>query len=68
MYNSFTKDGGDVNQSLPTFTTPVSENQLVEALTEHAQKIAESILSQPDAGRDLAKDAKVRMTENRLLS
>ena len=50
---------GEVQESMNTFTRPVNENELIEALTDHAHKIAESILNQPETGIDLARDAKV---------
>ena len=53
-------DTGAINEDGSTFTQPVNEKQLVNALTEHAHKIAESILSRPGTGMDLALDAKVR--------
>lgn len=39
----------------------VTEQELVEVLSEHAQKIAETVLSRPETGEDLAKDAQVRI-------
>ncbi|KAL3855495.1 hypothetical protein ACJMK2_014703 [Sinanodonta woodiana] len=40
----------------------VTEKEIVDALTEHAQKIAENILSSQDAGQNLEKDIRVRET------
>ncbi|CAD5125986.1 DgyrCDS14166, partial [Dimorphilus gyrociliatus] len=37
---------------------PMSEHELVSALTEHAQKIASTILSRPGTGMNLEEDAK----------
>lgn len=37
----------------------MSEHELVNALTEHAQKIANTILSRPGTGLNLEEDAKV---------
>ena len=40
---------------------PISEQDLVKALTEHAHKIATSILTRPGTGQDLVNDAQVCM-------
>lgn len=37
----------------------LAEQGLIEALTEHAQKIAANVLNQGDAGVNLADDIKV---------
>ena len=36
------------------------EREIVAALSEHAQKIAEQVLSRPETGQDLLQDAQVR--------
>ena len=56
----FTDDGtGRVDTSVATFTKPVMETQLMDALTKHAHQIAQSILSRPQSGIDLVADAQV---------
>ena len=37
-----------------------SEQEIVGALSEHAQKIAEQVLSRPETGQNLLEDAQVR--------
>ena len=37
----------------------VTEHEIIDALSEHAQKIAEQVLSRPHTGQDLAEDAQV---------
>ncbi|KAK3577130.1 hypothetical protein CHS0354_037463 [Potamilus streckersoni] len=41
----------------------VTEKEIVDALTEHAQKIAENILSSQDAGQNLEKDIRTMIEE-----
>ena len=43
-----------------TFSTPVNEEDLVKALTDHAHKIATTVLNQPGTGHDLSWDAQVQ--------
>lgn len=44
-------------------SSQISENGLLEALTEQAREIAKNVLSNnPDAGVDLAADAKVSVS------
>ena len=42
------------------FSTPVNEEDLVKALTDHAHKIATTVLNQPGTGLDLGWDAQVQ--------
>ena len=46
--------------SLPTGSQAISEDLLVEKLTEHAQSIVGQVLSQAGSGTDLATDAEVK--------
>ena len=43
---------------------PVSEKELVQALTEHAHKIAQSVLAGDGTGENLIRDAEVRYIAN----
>ena len=40
----------------------VTEKDIMDTLTDHAQRIADSVLSQPNAGEDLENDVKVFIT------
>ena len=40
----------------------VTEKDIMDTLTDHAQRIADSVLSQPNAGEDLENDVKVMAT------
>lgn len=43
-------------------STPINEEDLVKTLTEHAHKIATTVLDQPGTGVDLGWDAQVHVT------
>ncbi len=45
--------------SSSALSLPLTEDNIVQALTEHARKIATSVLSNADTGTDLAGDAQV---------
>ena len=49
--------GVDVNAQ--AFEKPLSEQDLVKALTHHAHKIATTVLDAPGTGMDLVRDAQV---------
>ena len=51
---------GRSEDEMSVFSQPITEENLVQALTDHAHKIAVSVLSRPETGLNLAGDAQVR--------
>ena len=57
--DSGTSTQRSMSQASAASMAPVTEQQIVHALSEHAHKIAETILTNPESGTDLVQDAQV---------
>ena len=53
------------DEKLSAFTRPLTEQELVSTLTDHAHKIAATVLSQPETGENLSLDAQVTETKKK---
>ena len=54
-------------KSQPRSGSSATEQEIIDALSEHAHKIAEQVLSRPHTGKDLAEDAQVRAAQSSAL-